>query len=130
MLILGVTMGQGENKTTWQQNVDDTYQDWKYNDLHKNIKAYFKDARNKSHMPDALKKEVDDTSPILCELTNLHDTVLAEEAQGTEKLFVRDCNGKITFLGKNIEIPVDDADDDEVGLYFGFLIKLNTMIIG
>ena len=113
-------MGKGENKTEWKQKVDDAYQIWKYNDLHSNIKAHFKDERNKSRMPDALKKEIDENSPVLKDLTSLRDTMNTEEIQEKGKLFVRDCNENITFLGSKIEIPGVAADDDEVDYTLSF----------
>ena len=107
-------MGKGGNKEAWKQNIDNEYQKWKYNDLHQRIKTHFNNAGNRDDIPMALKQKVDDVSPILNDLTNLHDTVHIEESEGKEKVFVRDSNSNIKFLGATIEVPTDVAADDEV----------------
>jgi hypothetical protein len=107
-------MGKGGNNAVWKQSVDNAYQTWKYNDLHKNIKTYFNEAGNRNDISKTLKQKVEDASPILSDLSSLHDTIKNEETEGKERLFVRDSSSIITFLGAKIEVPADVADDDEV----------------
>ena len=109
-------MGKGGNDAVWKQNVDNAYQNWKYNDVHKNIKTHFNEANNRNDVPKALKQKVEDASPILDDLTSLHDSVKTEEVEEKEKLFVRDNSSSITFLGAKIEVPPEVADDDEVSV--------------
>ena len=108
-------MEKGGHKPEWQLKIDNTYQDWKYNDVHKNIKSYFNEAHSKKHHSKTLKEQVEESSPISNDLSSLHDNVKNEEEGGKEKVFVRDSSGTIKFLGAHIEVPVDVADDVEVG---------------
>ena len=117
-------MGKGGHETDeWKAKVDSAYQDWKYNDIHKNIKSYFTEINTRANLPGlfliypvyyTLQQHVEVESPVVYELAKLRDTVENEERQETQKVFVRDSNQNITFLGTKIEIPNEIADDEEV----------------
>ena len=77
-------MEKGGHKPEWQLKIDNTYQDWKYNDVHKNIKSYFNEAHSKKHHSKTLKEQVEESSPISNDLSSLHDNVKNEEEGGKE----------------------------------------------
>ena len=106
-------MGKGGNKTEWQLSVDSAYQEWKYNDLHKSIKSHFIEANTRKNVPQTLKQNIQENSSVVSDLNCLQD-IVKNTKEETKKVFVRDSSAKITFLGANIEVPADVADDEEV----------------
>ena len=108
-------MGKGGNKRDWQLKVDDVYKDWKYNDLHKNIKTHFKDANSRESVPEKLRNLVEENSPIITNLNQLHENVKTEQGNVKQRLFVRDSKSTVQFLGTRIEVPESDVEEEEVG---------------
>ena len=107
-------MGRGGNAAEWKTKVVTAYQEWKYNDLHKNIKAYFTEVKSRDNLPESLIQKIREESPVLHDLAQLREVVEKEEREETQKLFVRDSDENITFLGTKIEVPIDVADDEDV----------------
>ena len=107
-------MGRGGNKSEWQLKVDNVYNEWKYNDLHKNIKTHFNKANGREDVSIRLREQVDENCPIITDLNTLHNNVEKEQTNVKQKLFVRDSRGKIQFLGSKIEVTEKDVDDEEV----------------
>ena len=107
-------MGKGGNKRDWQLKVDDVYKEWKYNDLHKNIKTHFKDANSRETIPEKLRNLVEENSPIISDLNQLHEDVKTEKENIKQRVFVRDSNSTVQFLGANIEVPESDVEEEEV----------------
>ena len=109
-------MGKGGNKRDWQLKVDDVYKEWKYNDLHKNIKTHFKDANSRENIPEKLRNLVEENSPIISDLNQLHEDVKTEKENVRERLFVRDSKSTVQFLGTKIEVPESDVEEEEVDM--------------
>ena len=117
-------MGKGGNKNDWQLQVDSAYKEWKYNDLHKNVKTHFKECNSKGDVPEKLKLSVDKNCPILDDLNELHDNVENEKKNIKDRICKRDSSNNIQFLGAKIELHESDVDEvdgnqnieDEVGL--------------
>ena len=108
-------MGKGGHQVEWQTKVDDAYKEWKYNDLHQNIKSYFNQAGSEIRVTETLKQKLQEEHPVRSDINILHDTVQAQSNTDCEKQFFRDSNSNVAFLGTNIHIPEDVADDNEVG---------------
>ena len=108
-------MGKGGHQVVWQTKVDDAYKEWKYNDLHQNIKSYFNQAQSEIRVTDTLKQKLREENPVRSDINILHDNVKAQSNTDCEKQFFRDSNCNVEFLGTKIHIPEDVADDNEVG---------------
>ena len=128
-------MGKGGNKSDWQLQVDSAYKEWKYNDLHKNVKTHFKEANSKGDVPERLRQLVDESCPIIDDLNELHDNVEKEKKTVKGRICHRDSSNNIQFLGTKIELPESDVDEvdgnknieDEVGLNSKRIIITNIM---
>ena len=104
-------MGRGGSKSDWQLQVDRAYKEWKYNDLHKNVKTHFKEANSKGDCPERLKQPVDENCPIINDLNELHDNVGNEKKNIKDRICKRDSSNNIKFLGAKIELPENDVDE-------------------
>ena len=93
----------------WKDEVNSAYQNWKYNQIHKDIKEYFKNPQNR--MAEPFKRE---SEPLIANLSELKEEV-EEKRRTEERVFFKDTEKKINFLGSKIEVA--DADDDEVDEY-------------
>ena len=98
----------------YKMKVDNVYKEWKYNDLHKNIKTHFNEANYREDVTTRLRKPVNESCPIINDLNELHNNVEKEQKNVKERLFVRDSSDKIQFLGAKIEVPENDVDEEEV----------------
>ena len=109
-------MERVDAEVEWKTKIDNAYQEWKYNEIHKNIKTFFNDANKRSNIPEALKHLVDiGHAPFLSEdLTQLRNDVEDDERQNQRTVFVRDSNQNISFLGAKIEVSHEAADDEQV----------------
>ena len=92
----------------WKGAVRDSYQQWKYNAVHKDIKNYFtviQKTEDKFGQP--FKKE---SGPLMANLSQLKEDV--EKAKAEDKVSkIRD-GSSVEFFGQKID--VGDADDEEV----------------
>ena len=116
-------MGKGGNKSEWQLNVDNAYKEWKYNDLHRNIKTHFNGANSREDVPTKLRELVKEDSEIIADLNDLSGKVEKEKENVKERIFVRDSSSNIQFLGAKIEVPESDVGDEEVSL------KIHSIIV-
>ena len=113
----------------WKGAVKDSYQQWKYNPVHKDIKNYFT-VLQKSKFGQPFKKE---SEPLMANLSQLKEDV--EKAKNEDKVSkIRDGNS-VEFLGQKID--VGDADDEDVDkfckdtVFNGFwktITKLNNSV--
>ena len=120
-------MGKGGNKSEWQLKVDNAYKQWKYNDLHRNIKNHFNGANSRDEVPSKLRELVKEDSEIIADLKDLSGKVEKEKENVKERLFVRDSSSNVQFLGAKIEVPENDVDDEEVSLK-GYSIMVSKIL--
>ena len=59
----------------WKQSVEETYQQWKHNDMHKEIKTYFYEAQLQP-FGEPFKKE---SSPLVANLSELKDNITGKQ---------------------------------------------------
>ena len=97
-----VVPGQEE----WRGAVRDSYQQWKYNSVHKDIKNYFT-VIQESKLGQPFKQ---DSKPLVANLSQLKDDV--EKAKNDDKVIKKRDGSKVEFLGQHID--VGDADEEEV----------------
>ena len=90
----------------WRQSVQESYQQWKYNDMHSEIKTYFTEVQH-SPFGEPFKQE---SSPLVANLSQLKDDVT--EKKKHEKIVKKQEDNTIEFLGK--EINVGEEDEEEV----------------
>ena len=94
----------------WKGAVRDSYQQWKYNAVHKDIKNYFT-VIQKSKFGQPFKKE---SGPLMANLSQLKEDV--EKAKSEDKISkIRD-GSCVEFFGHQID--VGDADDEEVDNFY------------
>ena len=90
-----------ENKENWKLQIDTAYHNWKYNNLHKDIKSYFNNCKTNEKVPQKLKYQIQEENPIGSDLNDLKDAVDQDDNDDDEndKTFIRDSSQSITFLG-------------------------------
>ena len=88
----------------WQQSVKDSYQQWKYNDMHREIKNYFNEGQHKQ-FGEPFKKE---SSPLIANLSELKDEIT--EKKKTEKVVRKNDDNSIDFLGNRIDVGDEDEE--------------------
>ena len=99
-------MGSEED---WRGAVRDSYQQWKYNTVHKDIKTYFSVIQSEN-FGQPFKK---DSRPLIANMAKLKEDI--EEAKLIDKVIKKRDGSTIEFMGKSID--VGDADDDEVDAF-------------
>ena len=89
----------------WKQSVEETYQQWKYNDMHNEIKTYFNEAQ---HQPfgEPFKKE---SSPLVANLSELKDNIT--EKKKSENVVKKQDDNTIDFLGNRIDVGEEDEEE-------------------
>ena len=90
----------------WREQVDKTYQNWKYNDMHREVKSYFNNIQ-KTNLGEPYKKE---STPLIANLSELKDSVT--DSKNADKIVSKSDSNKIEFFGE--EIDVGDEDEEEV----------------
>ena len=115
----------------WKDAVREAYQQWKYNELHKDIKNHFSVIQKRDDkLGQSFKK---DSRPFLADLCQLKEDV--ERTKAEDKIRkIRD-GSSVEFFGQKID--VGNADDEEVDkfckdtVFDGFwktITKLNNSI--
>ena len=96
----------------WKVAVRDAYHQWKYNEVHKDIKKYFTDIQKREDkFGQPFKKE---SGPLMANLCQLKEDV--EKVKTEDKVRkIRD-GSSVEFFGQKID--VGDADDEEVDKFF------------
>ena len=92
----------------WKVAVRDAYHQWKYNEVHKDIKKYFTDIQKREDkFGQPFKKE---SGPLMANLCQLKEDV--EKVKTEDKVRkIRD-GSSVEFFGQKID--VGDADEEEV----------------
>jgi hypothetical protein len=90
----------------WQGEVRDSYQQWKYNTVHKDIKSYFTAVQG-TQFGQPFKK---DSQPLIANLSQLKDNI--EKAKKEDTIIKKRDGNSVEFLGKQID--VGDANEEEV----------------
>ena len=106
-----------ENKEKWKIQIDNAYHNWKYNNLHKDIKSYFNNCKTNEKVPQKLKYQIQEENPIGSDLNDLKDAVDQVDDDESDKTFIRDSSQSITFLGSKLEVDEEEADDVAVNTY-------------
>ena len=115
----------------WKDAVREAYKQWKYNQVHKDIKDHFTAIQKREDkFGQSFKKE---SGPLVANLSQLKEDV--EKAKAEDKVSkIRD-GSSVEFFGQKID--VGDADDEEVDkfckdtVFDGFwktITKLNNSI--
>ena len=103
MIVSVKKMGSEED---WKDAVRDSYQQWKYNTVHKDIKTYFSTIQH-SEMGKPFKK---DSHPLIANMSQLKEQV--EQTKIEDKIIKKHEDNSVEFLGKRIN--VGDANEAEV----------------
>ena len=90
----------------WKSNVENSYKKWKYNDIHLEVKSYFKNIQH-SDFGEPLTKE---STSLSSNLSELKDEITANKDDG--KIVSKSEKNTINFLGD--EIDVGDEDEETV----------------
>ena len=96
----------------WKEAAREAYQQWKYNELHKDIKNHFSEIQKRDDkFGQSFKK---DSRPFLADLCQLKEDVEKTKAEDKVRK-IRD-GSSVEFFGQKID--VGDADDEEVDKFF------------
>ena len=93
----------------WKEEVKQSYQSWKYNVIHKEVKTYFNNLQ-KEPLGEPYKKE---SSSLIANLSDLKENV--SESKNHDKIVSKSDDNTIEFLGDKID--VGDAQEEEVDMY-------------
>ena len=93
-----------EPRPEWQTSVENTYKEWKYNDMHTEIKTYFNEAQHQK-FGESFKKE---SSPLIANLSELKEDIT--EKKRSEKVVKKNEDNTIEFLGTRIDVGEEDEE--------------------
>ena len=93
----------------WRAQVDKSYKNWKYSDMHGELKSYFNKVQMSSY-GESLKKE---SKPLHTNLTELKDSMTCDHHEKVISKNLED--NTVEFL--NDKIQVGDAEEEEVERY-------------
>lgn len=93
----------------WKGQVNEAYKDWKYNDIHNEVKSYFNTIQS-TNLGKPYKKE---PAPLIANLSELKDSV--SERKNDDKIISKNEENQIEFLDKKIN--VGDESEEEVDKY-------------
>ena len=91
----------------WKSRVEASYNSWKYNDIHGEVKSYFNNIQQSPKFGEPFKKE---STEFGSNLSELKDQIT--EKKNDDKIISKSDGNKIQFLGD--EIDVDDEDEEVV----------------
>ena len=93
----------------WKDQVDQAYNKWKYNDIHREVKSYFNTIQ-KSNFGEPFKKE---SGPLIANLSELKDSVT--NSKNHDNVITKKSDKTVEFLGENIH--VGEEEEEEVDRY-------------
>ena len=93
----------------WRAQVDKSYQNWKYSDMHGELKSYFNTVQTSSY-GEPLKKE---SKPLYANLSDLRDTLTSDPQKRV--ISKNSDDNTVEFL--NMKIDVGEEEEEEVDKY-------------
>ena len=90
----------------WKDQVKLTYNNWKYNEIHREVKSYFNTIQN-SNFGEPFKK---DSEPLIANLSDLKESV--DSTKHSDKIVNKKEDNTIEFMGETI--LVGESEEDEV----------------